>query len=146
MLHFDENGYLTPDEPIVIDYETFVGEFVVNDHRAMIFSEYKDMVKDLAELSVGAFYQWINGSFVTRKAKPRDIDVVTFVHSEFYETNEAKLREIKQRYPTVDAYFVKDYPEDHSRRYITNFDRIEWLHLFSTDRRRNKKGFIQINF
>lgn len=63
MLTFDENGHITPDEPVIVDYETFVREFVVNDHRAEIFSEYK-----------------------------------------------------------------------------------RWLHLFSTDRQRRKKGFIQINF
>ena len=146
MLAFDENGHIIPDEPVIVDYETFVRGFVVNDHRAEIFSEYKSMLQELSELLGRGFYQWINGSFTTRKPRPNDIDVVTFIDYELYEANELNLREINQRYAKVDAYFVRNYPEGHPRRYITDYDRIEWLHLFSTDRQRRKKGFIQINF
>lgn len=39
MLTFDEYGYLTPDQPIEIDLETFIREFVVNEHRENIFDE-----------------------------------------------------------------------------------------------------------
>lgn len=104
------------------------------------------MLADLSALSPGAFYQWINGSFVTRKARPKDIDVVSFINHEVYAGIEPQFRELRLKYSGVDAYFVRVYPEGHSRRFITQFDQIEWRHLFSTDRRRRKKGFIQINF
>ena len=79
MLNFDENGYIVPGEPVIVDYKTFVREFVVNDYRADIFSEYKGMLQELSELLVEGFSQWINGSFTTRKPRPNDIDVVTFI-------------------------------------------------------------------
>ena len=146
MLTFDEDGYLTPDEPIEVDFETFIREFVINEHRADIFTEYRQMLTDLSSLSPGAFYQWINGSFVTRKARPKDIDVATFLSQQIYDEFEPLFRELRLKYPKVDAYFVKVYPEGHPRGFITEFDQIEWRHLFSTDRRRRRKGFIHINF
>jgi hypothetical protein len=46
----------------------------------------------------------------------------------------------------LDAYFVKEYPLGHPRRFVTEFDKVEWRFLFSTDRRKRKKGFVQIKF
>ncbi len=146
MLTFDEYGYLIPDQLIEVDLETFIREFVVNEHRENIFNEYKRMLADISALSPGAFYQWINGSFVTRKTRPKDIDVVSFISHEVYIDFEPQFRELRLKYSKVHAYFVRVYPDSHPRRFITQFDRIEWRHLFSTDRRRRKKGFIQINF
>ena len=77
MLTFDEDGYLTPDEPIEVDFETFIREFVINEHRADIFTEYRQMLR-ISPLSPGAFYQWINGSFVTRKAHLPKISMFNF--------------------------------------------------------------------
>ena len=48
MLTFDEDGYLTPDEPIEVDFETFIREFVINEHRADIFTEYRQMLLSFA--------------------------------------------------------------------------------------------------
>jgi hypothetical protein len=146
MFLFDENGYLTPYEPILVDYETFVKSFVNNEYRALIFREYKDMLEALFTLSKSTFQQWINGSFVTLKPRPKDIDVVTFIDYQVYSEQEELLGEIRRKYSKVDAYFIKHYPMHHPMRFITDFDRVEWLHLFSTDRRRRPKGFIELNF
>lgn len=125
MLSFDEHGYLTPEEPIEVDYETFVKTFVVNEHRSGIFEEYQSLMEALSDLSLGAFYQWINGSFITRQARPKDIDVVTFVDFQAYETFDQFFREIRKKYSKVDIYFVKEYPKDHPKRFVTDFDKIE---------------------
>jgi len=51
-----------------------------NQHRRAIFEEYLALVEALRNLEIGPFFQWINGSCVTQKAHPRDLDVVTFVN------------------------------------------------------------------
>lgn len=71
---------------------------------------------------------------------------MTFLPFKEYEQNEVKIRDIKKRYPFLDCYFVKDYPENHLNHFITLFDKTEWLYLFSTDRKKNPKGFVKINF
>lgn len=143
---YDEYGYLISGEPIEVSLETFAAEFVVNEHKAAIFSEYKLFVSELAEWIQEPFYQWLNGSYVSKHPWPKDIDVVTFVSSDRYERLERELSALRTRYPKLDAYFVKEYPMGHPRRFVTEFDKVEWRFLFSTDRRKRKKGFVQIKF
>lgn len=143
---FDEKGYLKPYDIIAMDLDIFETIFIFNNHREKLWSEYLEFMEHLKEISMVNFYQWINGSFVSRKILPKDIDVVTFLTFENYEQNEENIRILKNRQSYIDCYFVKNYPEDHSKHFITLFDKTEWLHLFSADRKRNAKGFVQINF
>jgi len=46
----------------------------------------------------------------------------------------------------LDAYFVKVYPPDHVNRFITEFDTKEWQQAFGRNRKRESKGFIELNF
>ena len=146
MITFDRNGYLTPPTMIEADYKTLVEHFVTTEIRWEIFEDYKQFIDALKEAGLKNFYQWINGSFTTKFPRPNDIDVVTFIDHRNYDLFERQLREIKKTQSKVDSYFVRDYPESHANHFVTNFDKMEWLHLFSTDRMRRKKGFIQIDF
>lgn len=146
MITFDLNGYLTPYDINEMECEEFVQHFVTNDHRVIIFEEYKKFVDALKELGVGQFIQWINGSFVSGNPRPADIDLVTFIDFNIYGTCETELSVLKSTLRLVDAYYVKEYPSEHPNHFITNFDRIEWKFLFSTDRKKRKKGFVQLNF
>jgi uncharacterized protein DUF6932 len=146
MVTFDLNGYVQPYGVVQMDYESFVSHFVVNEHRGKIFEEYRRLLESLDEFDLKPFFQWINGSFVSRHPRPGDIDVVTFLQFQKYEALEQDIRALRGPLAKVDCYFVKDFPEDHPNNFICHFDRIEWLHLFSTDRRRRQKGFVQLNF
>jgi hypothetical protein len=143
---YDEYGYLIPGEPIEVTLETFASEFVVNEHRSAIFSEYKLFVSELVELIQEPFYQWLNGSYVSKHPRPKDIDVITFVSNDCYERLERELSALRRLHAKLDAYFVKEYPLGHPRRFVTEFDKVEWRFLFSTDRRKRGKGFVQIKF
>lgn len=99
-------------------------------------------------------HQWINGSFVTKKSNPGDIDIITFLDYKVTQHLGSKLDDFK--YPNseniygVDAYIVEEYPEGHSNifRYIS--DRSYWLDRFTKTRRvrgnRLSKGFLEIKF
>ncbi len=146
MIEFDKNGYIEPYDVLIIDFDTFVRYFVINEYRVQIFEQYKNFLNALEELEIGFYHQWINGSFTSKRLRPGDIDVVTFINFKKYDLLENELRNLKKLFEKVDCYFVKDYPENHKNHNFTKFDKIEWRHLFSTDRKKNSKGFIQINF
>jgi len=145
-LEFNQHGYLISASPAEVSLEAFAAEFVVNEHRARLFTEYKSFLKDIAGLIERPFYQWLNGSYVSKHPNPRDIDLITFVPYDCYDSMEGELRMLKKRYANLDAYFVKEYPLGHSKRFVTEFDKTEWRFLFSTDRRKREKGFVQIKF
>lgn len=114
------------------------------------------MIDDFKFLIGVSFYQWIDGSFVSTKNNPNDIDIVTFLDYRIYEIQSQALRRISgyQLYKEkqLDSYIVKLYPIEHVHyESITKSDTLEWLHLFSkTKLQRNgskyPKGIIQIDF
>jgi hypothetical protein len=102
------------------------------------------------------FYQWIDGSYVTRKTAPKDIDIISFVDFEVYEkvvTSSEKLKnEVVRDKFNLDTYFVAIYPESHPKYFSFQADSAYWYDWFSKtnpkhDRRGKKypKSFIQIN-
>ncbi len=152
MLLFDENGFLIPFEPIKTDLESFKETFVTNSHREKLFEEYLIFLHSLKELGLDKFFQWVNGSFVTKKTFPNDIDVVTFLDYRNLPLMEEKLSSRLFKTNTLDCYFVISYPEEHRSHNLYKMDYAEWKFLFSTTRRdlktgkTGKKGFIQIDF
>ena len=83
------------------------------------------------------FEQWINGSFVTTKENPNDIDFVTFIDSTIFKQNEAKLEEFWSfalEDEGLDAYIVKIYPTD-SPLFAT--------HIQSISKRFGLKDFVE---
>jgi hypothetical protein len=147
MLIFDQFGNLTPDKPIESTLEEFERIFVFNEHRKLLFNSFQSLYDEIAVLGVPIKMIWFDGSFVTQKINPGDIDIVLFVHFQDYQTHTQKLNELKKRFSgKVDCHFVQFYPEGHRRRFWYESDRIEFLYLFLTDRDKRKKGLIQINF
>ena len=145
---FDENGYMKPYEPNAINSENFEKTFVFNEHRQEIFNQYQNFLTILRRMPVGSFYQWINGSFTSRKPFPKDIDLVSFVDSSFYRKFEKRLLELQQefKYRQVDAYFEPVFPDNHFMSAATRYNAADWKHLYGRDRQFRRKGFIQINF
>ena len=156
MIQFNARGYLTPSDAIEVDFETFETFFVFNDHRKLILDEYQNFLTVLKKLDISTFSQWLNGSFTTKKPNPNDIDVVTFINFEDYERLEKVLREIRLDFRSrkkVDCYFVIKYPENHSNFLNYQADKLQFLHDFTHDVKRERqldiklpKGLISINF
>ncbi|MFN0033750.1 MAG: DUF6932 family protein [Saprospiraceae bacterium] len=146
-MNFDEHGNLTPSQPIESDLREVEDVLVFNEHRRRLFEELLSFVDQLLALDLSGFHIWLNGSFTTLKPKPRDIDAVIFIS---YREHAAKcqiLSELKKKFSgLIDAYFVPVCPESHPDFRLYNSDRIDWLFLFSSDRDRRKKGFLEIKF
>jgi hypothetical protein len=148
MLHFDEHGFLNPTEPILSDWETVQKTFVYNPRRERLFEAYINFLIEVKREIPKPFFQWVNGSFVTKKLYPNDIDLVTFLDFEVYESKEAVLNDLRYQFrPAVDAYFAAVYPENHDLFVRFKTDTIQWRHDFSSDKKKKQhKGFIQLNF
>jgi hypothetical protein len=133
-----------------VDLSTLESEFAVTEHRKALFEAYLLFLGSFQkEILENGFFQWVNGSYVSKKPIPKDIDVVTFLDYKVYEAKEKQLSQYMEdefEAKGLDLYFVKIFPENHKQRFITDFDKVEWLHLFSTNRKKESKGFLQINF
>ncbi len=102
---------------------------------------------DLAKLTTKNFYQWIDGSFISTKINPKDIDIVTILNFEDYEKNKADLSQkfishnARKQYE-VDANIVSEYPENHKKHFFTQSDLLYWMNLFEkTKVNRRKQQF-----
>ena len=148
-LQFDKNGCLEPYDIILTDLDILEASLVTNEYRRMIFEDYLMFLENLKQLGIGTFYQWIDGSFVTKKYKPNDIDVVTFIEYQAFNKREKLFSELywNRKQSKVDSCFVRVYPDDHEFSIRTKYDQVEYLHDFTRDNRNKlEKGIIQINF
>jgi hypothetical protein len=83
MINFDVNGNIIPYEIIECSSGNLQENFTFNGHREAIFAEYLTFCDVIKSIGVEEFYQFIDGSFITQKEFPKDIDVVTFVDANF---------------------------------------------------------------
>lgn len=146
MINFDTNGNVIPYEIIEVSLNVFQKEFTFNNHRENIFEEYLFFCDALKAMDIERFYQFIDGSFVTKKAFPKDIDVVTFVNSDFFNENAVKLLDLREKFSKIDCFFVPNYQPENRNYFVTQFGLFEWEQLFNTDREYNQKGILKIIF
>ena len=148
VLNFDEKGHLTPYANIETDLETLRSTFVFNTHREKLFENYLIFLDELHGLDLGAFFQWIDGSFTTRKTLPNDIDVVTFVNQDVVKFRKSRLDALieRNRYRSIDCKYFASLPNDHRFYNTFKWNLDECFALYGTNRQGIEKGFIQLNF
>lgn len=159
-MKFDHRGNLHPYQKFELSLKEFedffIQPFPKNSTRHIIFQNYLRFIADFRKEVTDSFSQWINGSFVTDKLNPNDIDFVSIIDADIFERNEElieakfRLKGAKSIYQ-VDAYTVKKYPEGHKKQLISKHELVYWNNWFSeTKKNRMKKkfpkGFIEINF
>ncbi|SDE50905.1 hypothetical protein SAMN04487996_105239 [Dyadobacter soli] len=154
-MEFDIQGNLKPYDIICTDWSTFKAEFVDafprSSTRRVIFENFSMYMEKLVAIIGKDFHQWIDGSFVTRKLNPGDIDFVTFINAKTFSQNERVLNDLRaesqEKSLRLDGYFVKDFPRNHKRFVHSYLDSVQWMHDFVKDSRKGQsKGFIQLNY
>jgi len=108
----------------------------------------------LCKIVSNQFFQWINGSFVTKKHTPRDIDLVSFVDYQLADKYKRELNNFvyplsRENY-NMDAYIVKLYPNDNKNLVFSKSDTSYWFHHFQKTKPNKNgekfyKGFIKID-
>jgi hypothetical protein len=148
VLNFDENGHLTPYDIIETNLETLHSTFAFNPHRERLFENYLAFIDDLKRLELGAFFQWIDGSFATNKSLPNDIDCITFVNDDVIKLKKSRLDALieRYRYRQIDSKYFAFLPHDHRFYNTFKWTLDECFELYGTNRQSIEKGFIQLNF
>ena len=154
MLTFNEQGLLTPADGIsaTIDelYDIFVVPFPESETRSRLFADWTKYNRMLRQELDKDFTQWVDGSFVTQKLNPKDIDIVSFIPSYLFRKFEKRL----DYYWTdnwekegVDAYLVEQYMDRHSR--FSEFEATleNWRRLYTSTKAKDNfaganKGFL----
>lgn len=157
-IDFDNYGNLSPYEVIETDLQSFQLFFVEKmenvEHRDKLFQDYLNYTKVLSKLVSNQFFQWINGSFVTQKNKPRDIDVASFIDYQLIEKSQqelsAYLYPLSREIYNVDAYIVKMYPDNDMKAVYSKSGTLYWFHHFQKTKPNKNgekyyKGFVKID-
>ena len=144
MINFDSRGYIIPNGIITVTLSEFEETFCYNNRRRLIFENYNFFIEKLKDLGLTHFYQYIDGSFITNKRYPKDIDFVTFIDFEFFHQNITKMMDFRNEW--LDCYFAPIYPKNHAFSFRNDLEHFEWQYLFGWDREDKQKGLIQINF
>jgi len=154
-LNFDEFGNLSPYKAIEVDLDTlesyFVTAFPQSTTRKRLFENYLRYIYRFQDEVFPFFEQYINGSFVTQKENPNDIDIVTFLDFKVYQKRGDKVLDkfwsFSLENEGIDAYLVEDFPKSHPEFMETQFIKNDWKNRYSTNKARtHKKGFLKIIF
>jgi len=157
MLYFDARGNLKPYKPILSSVDEMIKYFVndiESETRKTNFENYIRYSADLRKHTGGvSLKQWIDGSFVTLKANPKDIDIVTFLDQVQMKklgalVNDFKMEGAHHLYG-IDAYIVEVY-EPNSKYYSYTIGNTAYWHNFLATTKKNRagkeyrKGFLEI--
>lgn len=95
---------------------------------------------------------WVDGSFLTHKLDPDDVDTVLALSGEFYENGTDAQREavdwlntdLKPLY-RCDCYFFMEWPEGHANFAIGQWMRAYWIKQYGFSRTDQMKGIACID-
>lgn len=158
MITFDERGNICPYEvkniPLDEFKKTFVENFGESSSRSSIYNNFYGYIIDFQKYVDKSVRLWVNGSFVTLKDNPKDIDFVNLISNEIYTEKENIITERfssrgADKYYSVDAYTLRVYNENHPKSLLTQQDMLYWYHWFTKTRMnrakiRFPKGFIEL--
>lgn len=152
---FDAAGSLPAGRyPATIDEveQSFVIPFAASLTRADLFAGWKRLRQEIRAI-VPVEMEWIDGSFVTAKLDPGDIDVVSFIRADALGT--LSMPDRQQLLPLVqgpaskpthrcDSYLVAVFALGHPLEGQYLRERGYWDRQWSRDRTRPEKGYIDV--
>ncbi len=158
MLSFDKRGNLQPPQKTVLDIPTFESHFVdkfkISNTRKRLWENFKEFSKKIQREVAPQFSVWVDGSFVSLKIDPRDLDAVFWLDLKFAESkmeildNHFFTKNIKSRLG-LDVFYGIEYPENHKLRFFNEMNQVYWAEIYGhtpCDSVGNQleKGFIEL--
>jgi hypothetical protein len=158
--NYDIRGNLYPNSVIATDWDSFEDTFVTrfaqeSETRTVIFANFVAFIKRLQNIVETDFSIWVDGSFISKKVNPRDLDAVFYINYRVAELKKSVLDNFyfvkKLKYSDkLDLYYSIEYPENHKRHFLTHLNRLYWLDVYGNTRKDDlgqqyTKGFIELN-
>ena len=153
MIEFNENGLL-PAGILNYTYDDFLTQFLENfpesNTRLNILKDFRTLIRAVSQISLPE-YIWVDGSFVTSKQNPNDIDFCYFLDyknltddifnniTSIFNENRGNLK----CDPYI-AFHIPNSPQNAEEIRIVN-NRNYWRGQFGFDRLDNPKGIIQLD-
>ncbi len=146
---FNEKGLLNPGffEYKLDKIQTiFVDEFIESQTRKRNFEGFNHWLAELLNICIPNEI-WIDGSFVTNKINPNDIDIVAFVDYQDYLNNKESLNSLRRigRENFCDTYIAVSPNEIIPGNFELINNRNYWRGQFGFDREDNPKGMIKMS-
>jgi len=155
---FDEHGLIQPKEIIEISVEKlhhiFVEEREEKSYREKLFQRYLTYTASIEKNIGKILFQFVNGSFSTLKEKPKDIDLVSFIHYSDYKSKQAEIELFLSDWENVveiDGFIAPFSYSGHPHFIESQLSYEYWKSLYSFTRKQENgqslsKGLIKINF
>ena len=105
---FDSKGNLIPYDLIDMDWLSFVNVFGWNDYRRNLIDLLNLFIAKLNNLPITTSTLWVDGSFVTRKQIPNDLNIVFIIPSIPYRLFEKDLRLLRDQFDGLDIFCADD--------------------------------------
>ncbi|MDU5948073.1 MAG: hypothetical protein E6Z15_13595 [Paenibacillus macerans] len=144
---FLPNGNLTPGIHTynLSEFELqFVRDFSTSVRRSVVYHHFKQWIEQLLKI-LPPRYVWLDGSFLTQKVDPNDIDLVVFYYPEDIQNGEQAtmlkhlIQSVSRRYD-CDAYFCLSFEHWGPQQLAalpdqnTKIMQTYWVGQFSFDR------------
>ena len=151
LIYFTKEGHISPAEGIETSWLDFEEQFVshasFSEVRVKLYHHLKVLVKELPNF-IGPYFEiWINGSFVNKYARPRDLDAVIWIPLHYWDTSKMarekwveKYGQLKER---LDLYFQAFIEIGHENREEFLIHQKYWRYMFTKSKknRRTKRSF-----
>lgn len=128
-----------------------VDGFPLSKTRATIMDGLEKAIQELERAEV-AGELWIDGSFMTEKIDPEDVDVLLHVDSALYDGGSANVRKAIDVFDSsqlkathhCDSYVWREYPAGHPAHNESEWDRAYWIRQFGFSRGIDYKGIVTV--
>jgi len=125
-----------------------VGRFPLSSTRARLMSGIEAMCGSLSAALIPTSV-WIDGSFMTQKIDPADVDLaVRFPYAALpnpgAEQQAVFARIARKQFAGCDSYFFVEYPDGHPQHALGDMMRAYWQRQFGFSRRDEFKGVAVI--
>ena len=154
LISFDERGNIYPYQKVelAIDscFDAFVSNIPLSRTRGVLFDNLLRYRAELFQKANCSFLQWLNGSFVTQKLNPNDIDLANLIP--YDDDIEQQIETLMPYFSLggslekyqIDAHLIPVYPENDIRFENTKLRLAYFEKWFGHDRAYHSKGFIEI--
>jgi hypothetical protein len=157
---FDFQGNLSFAKVIDVSIEDintyFNSNFAESLTRANLIQTFQNYLEDLSNVIGNEPLEiLIDGSFVTKKQNPNDIDILVIIPHDFLKKiDDRKILDFRcnmeqkklTNYTGIHAFIIEEFSQNHPKYLIYQADRLHWISFFSQDRKGNKKGLLRLKY